>query len=154
MQLLELTPAERAFLAAEPGAATGFTERLSQRLAAALTARLRMTTQVQPGSITARIETCTAPVWQPDGALATLWLTRRLGGGRVLGQASFVPRTLISMLDETLAECWLERQTQNETPVVCAWAVSAGPVHARLELHLPDQLNDMAHWAQGVIQRA
>lgn len=154
MQLLELTPAERAFLAAEPGAATGFAARLSQRLAAALTARLRLATQVQPGPVTAGVETCMVPVWQPDGALATLWLTRRLGGGRVLGQASFVPRTLISMLDETLAECWLERQMQHETPAACAWTVSAGTVQARLELHLPDQLNDMAHWAQGVIHRA
>lgn len=154
MQLLELTPAERAFLAAEPGAAIGFADHMGQRLAAALTARLRMATQVQPRPVTAGIEACTAPVWQPDAALATLWLTRRLGGGRVLGQATFVPRTLISMLDESLAECWFERQTQNGTPAACAWTVSAGPVHARLELRLPDQLNEMAHWAQGVMQRA
>lgn len=153
MQLLELTPAERAFLAAGSGAAGGLTDRLSLRLADVLSARLRLTTQLLPGPVTARIETCSTPVWQPDGALASLWLTRRLGGGRMLGQAAFVPRTLIDTLNEVLAECWLERPAPNALPAACAWAVTAGAVHAGLELRLPDQLNDMAHWAQGVIQR-
>ena len=36
------------------------------------------------------------PSWQPDAALATLWLTRRLGGQRVMGATSFVPHTLLA----------------------------------------------------------
>lgn len=159
MQLLELTAAELAFVAPESDAVTDFQRRLGQRLASALTARLRMTIELHPDRAAAIVETRTAPAWRPDGALATLWLTRRLGGGRVMGQASFVPRTLIDMLDETLAECWLERPMQHETASVCAWAISAGCLQARLELHMPDrsnnpdQPNSMAQWAQGVIQR-
>ncbi|MBT9567097.1 MAG: hypothetical protein IV085_02235 [Thiobacillus sp.] len=153
MQLLELTPAEQAFLTAEPGAATDFQRRLGQRLASTLTARLHMTTLVHANAETAIVKACPTPVWQPDSALATLWLTRRLGGGRVQGQASFVPRTLIDMLDETLAECWLERQMQNWVPVPYAWEIAAGSVRARLELRLPERLDDMTRWARGVIRR-
>ncbi len=66
-----------------------------------------------------------SPIWQPDAALASLWLIRRLGGQRVTGTTSFVPHTLIHTLDAMLAECWLDEAAQTEPPAALAWQLTA-----------------------------
>ena len=154
MQLLELTAAEMAFLKAEPAQSDHLLQqRLGQRLAATLTARLRMPVQAQVCLADEVADSPAAPSWQPDGALAILWLTRRLGGQRVVGMASFIPRTLIETLDEVLAECWLDGKGQDNLPAVLAWQVSATGTEAILQLHLPHLTTDMTHWARGVTRR-
>ena len=152
MQLLELTPAETAFLKARPVATDHSQQRLTQRLAATLTARLRLPVLLHAHPATDAVEVHVTPVWQPDAALATLWLTRRLGGKRVVGVASFVPRTLIHTLDEILAECWLDGMEQGALPASLAWELTAGHTQARLTVHLPHHITDMKHWARGVIR--
>ena len=154
MQLLELTAAEMAFLKAEPAQSDHLLQqRLGQRLAAILTARLRMPVQVQACPVADVADAPAAPVWQPDGALATLWLTRRLGGQRVVGTTPFIPRTLIVTLDEVLAECWLDGKGQDDLPAALVWQFSATGTEARLRLRLPHLTTDMTHWARGVIRR-
>ena len=152
MQLLELSTAELEFLESRPATTGHMQQRLTQRLAATLTARLRLPMQLHADPHADAVDAQAAPVWQPDGALATLWLTRRLGGQRVVGTASFVPHTLIRTLDEVLAECWLDSSEHNTVPVTLAWQVLGGTTQARLALRLPDRASDMAHWAQGVIR--
>lgn len=152
MQLLELTAAETAFLKVQPATSDHFQMRLTQRLAATMTARLRLSMQLHLQPTPDSADAQAVPVWQPDAALATLWLTRRLGGQRVLGVASFVPRTLIHTLDEILAECWLDGVEQNALPGALAWQLSAGPTQARLAVHLPQHIMDMTRWARGVIR--
>jgi len=152
MQLLELTAAETAFLKAQPAPADHLQRRLTQRLAASLTARLRLSVQLHLQPTPGFADAQAIPVWQPDAALATLWLTRRLGGQRVVGVASFVPRTLIRTLDEILAECWLDGVEQGVMPGTLAWQLSAGHTQARLAVHLPQHITDMTHWARGVIR--
>jgi hypothetical protein len=154
MRLLELTPAEIAFLTAPPSAASGNGQaRLTRKLAATLTARLRL-----PVEATARTmvvaesgDAPATPVWQPDAALATLWLTRRLGGQRVAGTTSFVPHTLIHTLDAALAECWLDGAGSN-LPAALAWHIAAGPTQATLAVQLPHHTTDMTRWAREVIR--
>lgn len=152
MQLLELTPAETAFLKPLPAATDHSQQRLTQRLAAVLTARLRLPVQIQVHPATVVVDAQATPIWLPDAALATLWLTRRLGGQRVVGVAPFVPRTLIHTLDEVLAECWLDGVEQDSLPAALAWQVSAAHTQARLAVHLPHHMIDMTHWARGVIR--
>ena len=152
MQLLELTPAETAFLKAWPVAAGDLQQRLTQRLAAGLTARLRLPVQLHAQPLTDAVGAQTIPAWLPDAALATLWLTRRLGGRHVAGVASFVPRTLIRTLDEMLAECWLDGIAQSALPGSLAWRVSAAHTQARLAVHFPHRATDMTHWARGVMR--
>lgn len=154
MQLLELTPAETAFLKPRPAATDHSQQRLTQHLAAVLTARLRLPIQLRAQPAADAVEAQAAPIWLPDAALATLWLTRRLGGKRVVGVASFVPRTLIHTLDEALAECWLDRLEQSTLPAALAWQVSAGRTQARLAVYFPHHITDMTHWARGVIRHA
>lgn len=154
MQLHELDPEERAFFEAHAGAASAFGRRLGQRLAAALTARLRMPVEVRLAAPPAPCEAGRQPLWRPDGALASLWLTRRLGGGRLVGQAGFVPRSLVETLDQVLAESWVEgADAASAAPSAWAWTVAAAAFESRLELHGADQPGDMARWARGVIQR-
>lgn len=154
MQLLELTPAETAFLKAQPVATDRMQARLMQRLAATLTARLRLPVRLRAYPATEAVDAQATPVWLPDAALATLWLTRRLGGQHVVGVAPFVPRTLIHTLDEILAECWLDGVEQNTLPAALAWQVSAGHTQARLAVYFPYHITDMTHWARGVIRHA
>lgn len=154
MQLHELDPEERAFLEAHGGDASAFARRLGQRLAAALTARLRMPIEVRPDAPPAPLEAGWEPVWRPDGNLASLWLTRRLGGGRVVGQAGFVPRSLVDTLDALLAECWIEDGDAAAGPQrAWAWSLTAAAFESRLELLGADRPGDMARWAQGVMRR-
>ena len=154
MQLLELTPAETAFLKPRPAATDHSQQRLTQHLAAVLTARLRLPVQLCAYPATEAVDAQATPVWLPDAALATLWLTRRLGGKHVVGVAPFVPRTLIHTLDEILAECWLDGEAQSTLPAALAWQVSAGHTQARLAVYFPQRITDMTHGSRGVIRHA
>ena len=152
MQLLELTPAESAFLTAPTAAADGLQTRLTQKLAATLTARLRLPVQAMVQPAAAPVDAPVTPGWQPDAALATLWLTRRLGGQRVMGATPFVPHTLIHTLDAALAECWLDVAAQAMLPPALAWQITADLTQATLVVQLPHHTTDMTRWARGVIR--
>lgn len=149
MRLHALTPAEIAFLAAPPGESDGLSERLTRRLAATLSARLRLRVDLalQPPDAPAAIPR--TPVWQPDAALATLWLIRRLGGQRVAGAAPFVPRSLIDALDGALAEGWLDGAGQG-VPSALAWRLRSDVADAVLAVQLPHDPTEMTRWARGV----
>jgi hypothetical protein len=157
MRLLELTPAEIAFLAAPATASGSLQARLPRRLAATLSARLHLPVQAmaQPPLIPAAPAAAPAsPAWQPDAALASLWLIRRLGGQRVMGTTPFVPHTLIRTLDAVLAECWLDAAAQASVPAALAWQITAADTQATLALQLPHHTTDMTRWARGVIRHA
>jgi hypothetical protein len=112
MRLQELTSAERAFLTAPAAMPDGLSPRLTRKLAATLSARLRLPVKLALQPAVAPAAAPATPLWQPDAALAGLWLTRRLGGRRTMGAASFVPHTLIHTLDAALAESWLDEAAQ------------------------------------------
>ncbi|MBI1283528.1 MAG: hypothetical protein GC183_04220 [Thiobacillus sp.] len=152
MKLLELTPAEIAFLSWPPSVPADLPARLTRRLGAMLTARLHRPVQVQVQSGLALADSLLKPCWQPDPALATLWLTRRLGGKRVAGVASFVPCSLIQNLDGLLAECWLDAASPATFPLALAWCIEADPTQAMLSVQLPRNSNDMTRWAREVIR--
>lgn len=155
MRLLELTPAEIAFLAAPAAASDTLQPRMSRKLAATLSARLRLPVQAMAMPPKVQAETAAAPafpVWQPDAALASLWLIRRLGGQRVMGTTSFVPHTLIHALDAVLAECWLDAAAQASLPPAMAWHLTATHTQATLAVQLPHPTTDMTRWARGVIR--
>jgi len=152
MKLLELTPAEIAFLSSPPSVPDEMQARLTRRLGAMLTARMHWPVHVQAQTGLAATDAAARPCWQPDPALATLWLTRRLGGQRVAGVASFVPRSLIQNLDEVLAECWLDVASPAALPPALAWHIEADSTHARLVVQLPRHSSDMTRWAREVIQ--
>ena len=154
MRLLELTPAEIAFLAAPPTASDSLQARLTRKLAATLSARLRLPVHVMAQPFAAPVDAPASPKWQPDAALASLWLTRRLGGQRVMGVTSFVPRTLIHTLDAALAECWLDAVAQVTLPAALAWQITAAHTQATLAVQLPHPPSDMTRWARGVIRHA
>ena len=154
MRLLELTLAETAFLTAPAAAPDHVQARLSRKLAATLSARLRLSVEALAMPVDAPTDAATSPTWQPDTALASLWLTRRLGGQRVMGTTAFVPHTLIHTLDAALAECWLDAAAQATLPAVLAWRITAAHTHATLAVRLPPHTNDMTRWAQGVIRHA
>lgn len=153
MHLLELTSAEIAFLTSPITAHDDSLSRCATRkLALTLTARLRLPIQAVthvPDEPTAAPAT---PVWLPDAALATLWLTRRLGGQRVVGAAPFVPHTLIHTLDAVLAESWLDTATRTTLPAVMAWHITAHSTRATLAVQLPPTATEMTRWARGVIR--
>lgn len=152
MQLLQLTPAEIAYLTAAP-ASEALAARLTRRLAATLTARLRLPVRAvaDPSVREASASVRLAPVWQPDATLATLWLTRRLGGQRMAGETPFMPRGLIRTLEAALAESWLDGAAQSELPVALAWRLTTDLTQATLAVQLPHDTNDMTRWARGVI---
>lgn len=152
MQLLDLTPAEVAFLSEPPAAPDALPQRLSGRLAAMLTARLQLPIQALALAAPALAAAPAAPVWQPDAALATLWLTRRLGGQRMAGVTSFVPRSLIESLDAWLAECWLDAAAPTVFPGAMAWRIGNRIAEATLAVQFPRHSNDMTRWARGVIR--
>jgi hypothetical protein len=148
MQLQELTPEEIAFLAQPPAVPDDGQQRLTRRLAATLSARVRLPVQLSPQPATPAAAPAT-PQWQPDAALAALWLTRRLGGQQVMGAASFVPRSLIHTLDAALAECWLDVAAPAALPPALAWQLDVG---GTLALQLPHATNEMTRWAREVIR--
>jgi hypothetical protein len=152
MQLLALTPAEIAFLSAPDVTPDSLHVRFTHKLAATLTACLRVPVKAHMQAATARFDPVSGtPGWQPDGALSTLWLVRRLGGQRVTGAASFVPKGLLQTLDAALAECWLDAPATTLPPVL-AWQISSPLGEAGLVLQLPLQATDMTRWAREVIQ--
>jgi hypothetical protein len=152
MQWLELTSDEVEFLTLPSSAPDPFQARLTRKLAAMLTARLRLPVQVAAHPVTAPVDATGMPIWQPDAALATLWLTRRLGGWRATGTTSFVPPTLLHALDAMLAECWLDVSAQAMASPGMAWTIASDLIEARLAVQLPHHTIDMTRWARGVIQ--
>ena len=152
MQLLELTPAEITFLAATSPASDGLAARLTRKLAATLSARLRLPVQALPQPAPERVDAPAAPTWQPDAALAALWLTRRLGGRDVVGGGSFVPGSFVRTLDAVLAECWLDAPEQGALPPALAWHVTTALTQATLAVQLPHSSTDMTRWAREVIR--
>lgn len=148
MRLLELSAEESAFLA-QPGA-EALPSRLTRRLAATLSARLRCPVQAAQTSGPCR-DAARAPVWQPDDALAALWLTRRLGGHHVAGPATRVPQGLLQTLDAVLAETWLDAPAA-ATPPLLAWQISCAATRSLLTLALPGDSRDMTRWAREVIR--
>lgn len=152
MRLLELTPAEIAFLTAPMIPADGLPTRLTQRLAATLSARLRLAVRLRPPTMMVSAEEAPAlPRWEVDAALATLWLTRRLGGQQVLGTTSFVPRSLIRTLDAALAECWLDAAAHAEHPHALQWQIAGDLTQATLGLQLPPDPRHLTRWVREVI---
>lgn len=155
MKLLELTPAEINFLTTSPVAPNGLQTRLTQRLAATLTARLRVPVQLVEQVQAVPTDRPATPQWLPDSGLATLWLTRRLGGQQLMsGNTGFVPPTLIHTLDNVLAECWLDAPGQTALPPVLAWHLTCLLTRTTLAVHLPHHITDMTRWARGVIRHA
>jgi len=155
MQLLPLTPDEIAYLTTPPVAADGLQTRLTRKLAATLTARLRLPVQAMSMARTmvqAPSAAPATPAWQPDAALATLWLTRRLGGQRMQGSAPFVPQGLIQSLDAALAESWLDGAALAALPPALAWHITTDLTQATLAVQLPHLTIDMTRWARGVIR--
>jgi hypothetical protein len=152
MHLHALTPAELAFLTAPVAEPDGLAAHLTRKLAATLSARLRLPVSLALQPAAAAADAPQSPVWQIDDALATLWLTRRLGGRRVTGAASFVPRTLVDTLDAALAEGWLDGAGQAVLPSTLAWQISADRNRATLAVRLPSSSTDMTRWARGAIR--
>ncbi|MHB8759385.1 MAG: hypothetical protein ACYC5S_04590 [Thiobacillus sp.] len=153
MQLLDLSAEELAFLAGPAVAPAGLAPRLTRRLAATLSARLRM--PVHTTETGAPCPDVPGPHWQPDDALAALWLTRRLGGRHVAGRAAGVPRGLLRTLDEVLAEVWLDAPVAAPVaalPSCLAWQIGAGAMRSLLTLALPTDSRDMTRWAREVIR--
>ena len=151
MRLHELTSAERDFLTAPAAMSDGLSPRLTRKLAATLSARLRLPVKLTLQPAAAPATAPATPLWQPDAALAGLWLTRRLGGRRTMGTASFVPHTLIHTLDAALAESWLDEAAQT-LPAALAWHISTDLMQATLAVQLPHHTNEMTRWARGVIR--
>ncbi|MGE5320084.1 MAG: hypothetical protein ACM3KD_07885 [Hyphomicrobiaceae bacterium] len=151
MGLLELTPEEIAFLTA-PAAPDGLPTRLARKLAATLSARLRLPIQATALPATEPASAPTAPCWQPDAALATLWLTRRLGGRDVAGTGSLIPGSLVRALDAALAECWLDAAAHAAPPRVLAWGITTDSTQATLAVQLPHSSTDMTRWAREIIR--
>lgn len=150
--LLELTPEETAFLTLPAVVADGFQARLTRKLVATLTARLRLRVDATAHAAAAPVDAPATPCWQPDAALATLWMTRRLGGQRVMGATSFVPHGLIETLDAALAECWLDGAAQAGSPAALAWTITTDLTQATLGVQLPNPTTEMTRWARGVIR--
>lgn len=155
MQLQTLSPDELAFLTAPPTehAKCAGADWLQGKLAATLAARLRRPVTLEATPAEARSATIEIPVWQPDAALATLWLTRRLGGTRAAGSTPFVPRSLIETLDAALAEAWLGNP-QQPPAAPFAWVVTTTLGGGRLALQLPEDTSGLTRWARGVIRHA
>ena len=150
--LLELTPVETAFLTTPVIVSDAFQQRLTRRLGATLTARLHLPVRAAPLPAVASSAAPAIPVWQPDATLATLWLTRRLGGRRVSGASPFVPAALMRTLDAVLAESWLDEPAQDPLPAALAWQLGTDLAQATLGLSLPPQPADLTRWARGVIR--
>lgn len=151
MRFLDLSPAETAFLTAPFPVPDGFETRLTRKLAATLSARLRLAVSLQTQPTAEPLDPPQAPAWVADGALADVWLTRRLGGRCAMGAASFVPRTLIDTLDAALAESWLDAGAQ-DLPAALAWQITASGTQASLGVQFPHQATDMTRWAREVIR--
>lgn len=154
MRLLELTPEETVFLTSPPAASGCVQARLTRRLAAVLTARLHLQVQTLEQAADAPGAAPEAPGWRVDAALATLWLTRRLGGQRLMGETPFVPPSLVQALDAALAECWLDTAADAAPPAAMAWQVTTASTQATLAVALPHHPIEMTRWAREVIRHA
>ncbi len=154
MQVNELTPEEIAFLTASPAAPNDLQGRLTGKLAAVLSARLHSPVSLAERPSAATGSTSNQPIWQIDPALSTLWTTRRLGGQHVGGKATFVPSSLVRVLDATLAECWLDVKRSSPLPASLAWRLASNEAVATLAVQLPHHTHEMTRWAQEAIRHA
>jgi len=152
MQLLELTPAEIAFLKAPAPPSSGLPARLTHKLAATLSARLRLPVQAMAQPAPESADVLMTPTWLPDATLAALWLTRRLGGRSGVSGTSFVPGSFVRTLDAVLAESWLDAPGSDALPTALAWHITAASTQATLALQLPHSPTDMTRWAREVIR--
>jgi len=150
--LLDLTPAETAFLTTPVVVSDAFPQRLTRRLAATLSARLHLPVRALPLPAVEPSAASVTPLWQPDVALATLWLTRRLGGQHVTGASPFVSAALMRTLNAVLAESWLDAPAPDPLPSALAWQLGTDLAQATLRLSLPPQPADLTRWARGVIR--
>lgn len=150
--LRQLTADEITFLTAPPAAIDAWQDRLTQALAATLRARLRLPLLLEAQQPAVSGPAPAQPRWQVDETLATLWLTRRLGGHTVTGTASFVPQSLIHNLDSTLAERWLDGVACVSVPPALAWMLTTADQLAPFSLQLPRASIDVTLWARGVIR--
>jgi hypothetical protein len=152
MRLLELTPDEIAFLTAPSDAPDALQDRLTRKLVATLTARLRLPVRLtsHPPAET-WVDAPGTPGWQPDAACCALWLTRRLGGQGATGSTRLVPGSLLRMLDAVLAETWLDAAPAT-TPPALAWHIATDLTQATLAVQLPHSTTDMTRWAREVIR--
>src|SRR3569832_1310006 len=116
MQLLELTPAEIAFLKAPAPPSSGLPARLTHKLAATLSARLRLPVQAMAQPAPELADVPMTPAWLPDATLAALWLPRRLGGRSAVGGTSFVPGSFVRTLDAEQAKSWLDAPGADAQP--------------------------------------
>ncbi len=151
MRLLELTPDEIAFLKAPLRPSDGLQTRLTRKLAAILSARLRLPVQAMTQPAPEPEAAPGSPAWQAEAALAALWLTRRLGGRDVADGLSFVPGSLVRTLDAVLAESWLDAP-HDALPHALAWRIATGLTQATLAVQLPHSTIDMTRWAREVIR--
>lgn len=153
MRLHALTPAELAFLTEPAAGSDDVPARLSRKLAATLSARLRLPVSLVLRPAAESPNAAATPAWQADAALAALWLTRRLGGQRLTGASAFVPGSLVRTLDAALAEGWLDGAGQaSALPAALAWHIDAGLTRASLAVQLPHTTTEMTRWARGVIR--
>ena len=152
MRLLELTPEEIAFLTAPRDAPDNLQARVTRKLAATLTARLRLPVRLTAQApAEALVDAPGMPCWQPDAACCALWLTRRLGGQGATGTTSLVPGTLLCTLDAVLAETWLDAAPAT-APSALAWHIATDSTQATLAVQLPHSTTDMTRWAREVIR--
>ena len=151
MRLIELTSAEIAFLTAPSDAPDTLQARLTRKLAATLTARLRLPVRISAQAAEAVVDAPETLGWQPDAACCALWLTRRLGGQGATGTTSLIPGTLLRTLDAVLAETWLDAAPAT-TPSALAWHIATDLTQATLAVQLPHSTTDMTRWAREVIR--
>ncbi|MEQ1661417.1 MAG: hypothetical protein ABL877_01840 [Thiobacillus sp.] len=157
MKLLDLSPEEHAFFTGDRAAGrrqTDWGDAVGQRLAALLGARLQRAVSfttlhaepaAEPKSMT--------PQWQIDSLLTTCWITRRLGGQGASGQALFVPRVLSALLDQALAETWLDALSAAPLDILLVWQLRIDGREARLGVQLPAQSSDFVQWVEEVVRR-
>lgn len=157
MKLLDLSPEEHAFFTGERSAGrrqADWGDAVGQRLAALLGARLQRAVQfttphAEPAAELKRM----TPQWQIDPLLTTCWITRRLGGQGASGQALFVPRSLSALLDQALAETWLDAPLAAPLGTLLVWQLRIDGREARLGVQLPAQSGDFVQWVEEVVRR-
>lgn len=152
MQLVPLTVEERDFLARGPTARGLPPQRLTRALATRLSARLRQTVRVDGVAAGVAGDPVETPRWRRDPLLDSLWLTRRLGGRQVRGNAAPPQPGLTRTLDLALAEVWLDGGEGFTLPSTLTWQVAWEGQGAVLALDLPAACAGIGRWASEVIR--
>jgi len=151
-QLLPLTAEEEDFIARGPLASSLPPERLTRALAAWLSARLRQPLHVQGIATPVSRGMADIPQWRRETLLDTLWLTCRLGGRQVRGAAASEQPGLTRMLNQVLAETWLDAEDVFDLPMTLGWQISWPGQSATLVLDLPAERTRMKRWALEMIR--